>query len=109
MKFRPCIDIHEGVVKQIVGSSLTEDASRNVVENFVASRPASDFATQYKADGLLGGHVIMLGSGLRGGGAELAGGLSRRVTNGRWHYVGECPAIPGCRCVSRGGYVVRVS
>ena len=61
MKFRPCIDIHAGVVKQIVGSTLTEDASREVVENFVASKPASDFAGQYRADGLFGGHVIMLG------------------------------------------------
>ena len=61
MKFRPCIDIHAGVVKQIVGSSLTEDSSRELVENFVASRPASDFAAQYRQDGLFGGHVIMLG------------------------------------------------
>ena len=86
MKFRPCIDIHEGVVKQIVGSSLTEDASRNVVENFVASRPASDFATQYKADGLLGGHVIMLGPGCEEaaqsslaaypGGLQMGGGIT---------------------------------
>jgi len=61
MKFRPCIDIHAGVVKQIVGSSLTEDSSRELVENFVASRPASEFAAQYRADDLYGGHVIMLG------------------------------------------------
>lgn len=61
MKFRPCIDIHNGVVKQIVGSSLTEDSSCELVENFVATRPASDFAAQYLIDGLTGGHVIMLG------------------------------------------------
>ena len=63
MRFRPCIDLHNGVVKQIVGSSLTEDSASNkdLVENFVAERPASEFAIQYKADGLVGGHVIMLG------------------------------------------------
>ena len=45
MKFRPCIDLHNGVVKQIVGSTLTEnDAVNQPVENFVASKPASDFA-----------------------------------------------------------------
>lgn len=63
MKFRPCIDLHNGVVKQIVGSSLTEDAASNkqLVENFVAEKPAQEFAARYQADGLFGGHVIMLG------------------------------------------------
>lgn len=62
MKFRPCIDIHKGKVKQIVGGTLT-DNSGNLVENFVANRGADYFASMYKADGLTGGHVIMLGSG----------------------------------------------
>ena len=44
MKFRPCIDLHNGVVKQIVGSTLSENASEAPVENFVASKPAVDFA-----------------------------------------------------------------
>ena len=61
MKFRPCIDIHEGVVKQIVGSSLTEDGRDAPVENFVSAKPTEYFAQLYRQDGLAGGHVIMLG------------------------------------------------
>ena len=44
MKFRPCIDLHQGKVKQIVGSTLTEDGDRKPVENFVSELRASDFA-----------------------------------------------------------------
>mmetsp|Transcript_12572 Transcript_12572/g.12199 ORF Transcript_12572/g.12199 Transcript_12572/m.12199 type:complete len:261 (+) Transcript_12572:70-852(+) len=61
MKFRPCIDLHNGVVKQIVGSTLSEDASKAPEENFVATKPAAQYAEQYKNDKLLGGHIIMLG------------------------------------------------
>ncbi|MFM1945305.1 MAG: phosphoribosylformimino-5-aminoimidazole carboxamide ribotide isomerase [Verrucomicrobiota bacterium] len=60
--FRPCIDLHEGKVKQIVGPSLTTTRSE-LKENFVATQPASHFAALYKQDALTGGHVIMLGSG----------------------------------------------
>ncbi|MGI9239986.1 MAG: phosphoribosylformimino-5-aminoimidazole carboxamide ribotide isomerase, partial [Verrucomicrobiales bacterium] len=60
-KFRPCIDLHEGKVKQIVGGSL-EDAA-GVSENFVSSEGAAYFAGRYRDDGLEGGHVIMLGPG----------------------------------------------
>ncbi|MBQ8639523.1 MAG: phosphoribosylformimino-5-aminoimidazole carboxamide ribotide isomerase [Lachnospiraceae bacterium] len=59
MKFRPCIDIHNGQVKQIVGSSLT-DQKDQAKENFVASQDAAWFAEKYKNDGLKGGHVILL-------------------------------------------------
>jgi phosphoribosylformimino-5-aminoimidazole carboxamide ribotide isomerase len=61
MKFRPCIDIHNGVVKQIVGSTLTENASDQLVENFVCTISAADFGELYRRTGLIGGHVIMLG------------------------------------------------
>lgn len=60
MKFRPCIDIHAGQVKQIVGGTLKDDPS-TLVTNFEASQPSSYFAEKYKEDGLHGGHVIMLG------------------------------------------------
>jgi len=60
--FRPCIDLHEGRVKQIVGGSLSTDPSR-LETNFVSDRPASWFAELYKRDGLEGGHMIMLGPG----------------------------------------------
>lgn len=44
MKFRPCIDLHEGVVKQIVGSSLTEEDGDKPAENFVSSKDAAYYA-----------------------------------------------------------------
>lgn len=60
--FRPCIDLHEGKVKQIVGGSLTDDP-QTLRTNFVSDRPSSWFAELFKSDGLRGGHVIMLGPG----------------------------------------------
>ena len=62
MEFRPCIDLHGGQVKQIVGSSLTDD-DRTVKTNFVSENGPAYFADLYKRDGLTGGHVIMLGPG----------------------------------------------
>mmetsp|Transcript_9167 Transcript_9167/g.9236 ORF Transcript_9167/g.9236 Transcript_9167/m.9236 type:complete len:260 (-) Transcript_9167:42-821(-) len=61
MKFRPCIDLHNGVAKQIVGSTLSEDAGSAPVENFTSSLPTSYYANLYKEDDLSGGHIIMLG------------------------------------------------
>jgi phosphoribosylformimino-5-aminoimidazole carboxamide ribotide isomerase len=60
--FRPCIDLHEGKVKQIVGGTLGDRPER-LQTNFVSDRPAAWFAELYKRDGLRGGHVIMLGAG----------------------------------------------
>lgn len=59
MKFRPCIDIHDGSVKQIVGGSL-KDEGEGTKENYVSSQDASFFAELYKSRGLKGGHVILL-------------------------------------------------
>lgn len=59
MKFRPCIDIHDGMVKQIVGGSL-KDEKGLTRENFVSKRDASYYAKMYKEDGLGGGHIILL-------------------------------------------------
>ena len=59
MEFRPCIDIHNGAVKQIVGESLSDKGNR-AVENFVSEKKASEYAALYKRDGLSGAHVIML-------------------------------------------------
>lgn len=61
-RFRPCIDLHDGKVKQIVGSTL-RDVGGGPQENFVSEKPSSWFADQYRKDGLSGGHVIMLGKG----------------------------------------------
>lgn len=85
MRFRPCIDIHQGKVKQIVGETLQADASK-VVENFVSERGADYYASLYKEDGLTGGHIIMLGGGNRDaalsalraypGGLQIGGGIT---------------------------------
>lgn len=82
-RFRPCIDLHQGRVKQIVGGSLTDDGAK---ENFVADRPAEWFAERYLHDDLPGGHVIQLGPGNElaakaalaayPGGLQLGGGVT---------------------------------
>jgi len=61
MKFRPCIDLHHGKVKQIVGGSLADGQEPET--NFVSDRSPAWFAELYKKDGLTGGHVIKLGEG----------------------------------------------
>jgi len=63
MRFRPCIDLHNGKVKQIVGSTLSDAAGIAPVTNFETDSPSSFFAELYRKDGLNGGHVIMLGPG----------------------------------------------
>lgn len=60
--FRPCIDLHDGQVKQIVGGSLT-DTGGTLRTNFVSDRSAAWYADRYRQDGLKGGHVILLGPG----------------------------------------------
>ncbi|VAH18964.1 unnamed protein product [Triticum turgidum subsp. durum] len=63
VSFRPCIDIHKGKVKQIVGSTLRDasDDGTALVTNFESDKSPAEFANIYKEDGLVGGHVIMLG------------------------------------------------
>ncbi len=86
MRFRPCIDLHNGKVKQIVGSSLSDTDQNSVVTNFEAEFPSSYYAEMYKNDGLTGGHVIKLGpanddaaaNALRTypGGLQIGGGIT---------------------------------
>lgn len=59
MRFRPCIDIHNGKVKQIVGGSL-RDKDDQARTNFTSELDASFYAELYKSDGLRGGHIILL-------------------------------------------------
>ncbi|MCH5253579.1 MAG: phosphoribosylformimino-5-aminoimidazole carboxamide ribotide isomerase [Lachnospiraceae bacterium] len=59
MEFRPCIDIHNGRVKQIVGSSL-KDAGDTAEENFVAEKDAAFYANLYRSKKIKNGHIIML-------------------------------------------------
>jgi len=83
-RFRPCIDLHDGRVKQIVGSSLSDEGG-GLRTNFVSEHGAEWFAERYAADGLTGGHVIQLGAGNEAaalkalaaypGGLQLGGGI----------------------------------
>lgn len=59
MEFRPCIDIHNGQVKQIVGGSLVDDGNQ-AKENFVSHYDSTFYADLYKKKGIKGGHVILL-------------------------------------------------
>jgi phosphoribosylformimino-5-aminoimidazole carboxamide ribotide isomerase len=87
--FRPCIDLHEGKVKQIVGGTLSEAGART---NFVSEKSAAWFAELYRRDGLTGGHVIQLGSGNDAearaalaaypGGLHLGGGVNAQNARG---------------------------
>ena len=59
MRFRPCIDIHNGKVKQIVGGSL-KDQGNQAKENFVSEQDGAFYANMYRKDRLKGGHIILL-------------------------------------------------
>lgn len=63
MRFRPCIDLHDGKVKQIVGGSLNDGDADALKTNFATDRSPAWFAEKYRKDGLAGGHVIQLGAG----------------------------------------------
>lgn len=94
MRFRPCIDIHNGQVKQIVGGSLADNGDY-AEENFSALHGAEYYADLYRRDGLPGGHVILLnpvssgyyeqtkGQALRAlqaypGGLQIGGGITEQ-------------------------------
>lgn len=84
MKFRPCIDLHNGQVKQIVGGSLAD--GHDPKTNFVSEKPPAWYAERYRDDGLTGGHVIKLGPGNENaarealaawpGGLQIGGGIT---------------------------------
>ena len=59
MRFRPCIDVHNGKVKQIVGGSLRDEGD-TAETNFSSEQDASFYAKMYQKDGLIGGHIILL-------------------------------------------------
>lgn len=59
MDFRPCIDIHNGKVKQIIGGSLKDDGDQ-ALENFVSDQDAAFFAKLYQSYAINGGHIILL-------------------------------------------------
>ncbi|KAK4668120.1 Enzyme that catalyzes the fourth step in the histidine pathway [Podospora pseudoanserina] len=63
-RFRPCIDLHSGQVKQIVGGTL-DSKTTSLLTNFISPHPPSYFSKLYKENDLHGAHVIMLGPGNR--------------------------------------------
>lgn len=85
MKFRPCIDLHDGQVKQIVGSTLN-DSAHGLSTNFTSEKPSSYYSEMYRRDGLVGGHIIKLGPGCEQaavkalqaypGGMQIGGGIT---------------------------------
>lgn len=100
MEFRPCIDIHNGKVKQIVGGSL-KDCGDSALENFVSEQDAAFYARLYRQAGIRGGHIILLNavdspyyedtrgqalSALRAypGGLQVGGGIH---TGNAWEYL----------------------
>jgi phosphoribosylformimino-5-aminoimidazole carboxamide ribotide isomerase len=84
-RFRPCIDLHQGKVKQIVGGSLRDEGA-GPRENFVSELPPEFYAARFREDDLRGGHVIKLGLGndeaaraalaAWPGGLQLGGGIT---------------------------------
>ncbi len=99
--FRPCIDLHNGCVKQIVGSSLTDDGA-GLHTNFVSTHGAEWFAARYREDGLRGGHIIKLGPGndeaalaalaAYPGGMQIGGGITPENAE-RWIAAGASHVI----------------
>jgi phosphoribosylformimino-5-aminoimidazole carboxamide ribotide isomerase len=100
MKFRPCIDLHNGKVKQIVGGSLSD--GREPETNFVSDRSPAWYAELYKSDGLTGGHVIKLGPGNEDaahealaawpGGLQIGGGVTAENA-AKWLEAGAAQVI----------------
>ena len=100
MRFRPCIDLHGGRVKQIVGNTLTDDGEPTT--NFDTDKPAAEYARRYRDDGLVGGHVIMLGPGNEvaarealenfPGGLQVGGGIDGRNAES-WLVAGAAAVI----------------
>ena len=86
MKFRPCIDLRNGKVVQIVGSTLSDQTQESLVTNFESALTPAQFARMYRADQLFGGHVIALGPGNTNaaldalqafpGGLQMGGGIN---------------------------------
>lgn len=104
MRFRPCIDLHRGQVKQIVGSTFSDDDPGRIATNFASTRPASWYAALYRRDGLTGGHVIMLGPG-----NEAAAEEALRAFPGGFHLGGGINEENARRWLERGAAAVIVT
>ncbi|KAF8244746.1 1--5-imidazole-4-carboxamide isomerase [Wilcoxina mikolae CBS 423.85] len=91
-KFRGCIDLHSGVVKQIVGGTLSDTSPSTLKTNFTSSLPSSHFAALYREHNVTGCHVIKLGPGCDAaaeealavwpGGLQIGGGINEGNAKG---------------------------
>lgn len=103
MKFRPCIDIHNGKVKQIVGGSLRDEGNQ-ANTNFTSELDAAWYAGLYQKDRLKGGHIILLNpegseyyEETKRQALEALPGLSAGNADRRRNYGGQCSRISGSR------------
>jgi len=111
MRFRPCIDLHGGKVKQIVGGTLRDGDPTGPTENFVSEQPPAHYAELFRRDSLTGGHCIMLGPGNEAaarealaawpGGLQIGGGIT--ADNARfWLDHGAAAVIVTSYCFKDG-------
>lgn len=100
MEFRPCIDIHNGKVKQIVGGSL-HDADSRAKENYVAEQDAAFYAQFYRKSGIRGGHVILLNKE----GTKYYEETKRQALRALWEYPGGLQAGGGIRADNAAEYL----
>ncbi|KAF2114894.1 hypothetical protein BDV96DRAFT_521457 [Lophiotrema nucula] len=87
-RFRPCIDLHAGSVKQIVGGTLSDTSNDTLKTNFTSEHPSAFYADLYKKNDCAGAHVIMLGPGNEvaaqealeawKGGMQVGGGITEK-------------------------------
>ena len=104
MKFRPCIDLHDGKVVQIVGDSLQDGNSDALETNFVTSKSSAEYANLYAADNLSGGHVISLGEGNKSAALEALAAFP-----GGMHYGGGVNPVNAAEFLNAGASHVIVT
>lgn len=100
MEFRPCIDIHNGKVKQIVGGSL-RDSGNEARENFVSGQDAAFYARLYRRSGIRGGHIILLNKE----GTEYYGATKEQALLALRAYPGGLQVGGGIRAGNAGEYL----
>ncbi|MCD8361968.1 MAG: phosphoribosylformimino-5-aminoimidazole carboxamide ribotide isomerase [Lachnospiraceae bacterium] len=100
MEFRPCIDIHNGKVKQIVGGSL-RDQQDEARENFVSEQDAAFYARFYRESGARGGHVILLNHE----GSEYYGSTKKQALLALRTWPGGLQVGGGIRTDNAAGYL----
>ena len=98
MRFRPCIDLKNGKVVQIVGGTLRDQDDQSTVTNFTSEKSAAAFARLYQQDGLVGGHVIALGPGNQDAALAALQSYPGGLQMGGGRDTGECGALSRCWC-----------